>query len=391
MAAFTATTALGCGVEALWAGMRADRDGLSACDFDGVTIPTRIGRVHTVDNHALPAELTAWDCRNNRLADLGLAQDGFVDALARARARYADHRIGVFMGTSTSGIGATEAAFAELGDDGTLPDWFCYEQIHAYDSLGGYLRARLGLTGPGFVVSTACSSSAKVFAAAKRWMDAGLCDAALVGGVDSLCRTTLHGFNSLQLVSAEPCRPGDVDRDGLSIGEAAGFALLVPNADAVADAPRLAGAGESSDAYHMASPDPTGAGAALAMTRALDDAGLTPEAIGYCNLHGTATPANDVAEAKAVARVLGSATPVASTKGWTGHTLGAAGVVEAVIALLAAERGWLPHAHNTRQADPELGIDILTTGRAAAPDYVMSNAFGFGGSNASLIFERGGD
>lgn len=389
VAAYTATTSLGCGRDALWHGMRSQATGLKPCDFDGVGLDTWIGRVDAADDYPLPAGLEGWLCRNNQLAELGLQQDGFLESLDALRGRYPDQRIGLFVGTSTSGIGAAEAAFAEAGNGDVLPDWFDYERSHAYTSLADYLRARLDLTGPGFVISTACSSSAKVFNAAARWMAAGLCDVAIVGGVDSLCRTTLHGFDSLQLVSATPCRPGDVARDGISIGEAAGFALLVPADDAAASASRLVGAGESSDAYHMAQPEPRGVGAGIAMSQALDMAGISPKSIDYCNLHGTATPANDVAEACALQRVLGSDTPASSTKGWTGHTLGAAGIVEAVISLLTLERGWLPPAHNTAHMDPAMAINMLTTGRQASPDYAMSNAFGFGGSNCSLVFSGG--
>jgi 3-oxoacyl-[acyl-carrier-protein] synthase-1 len=233
-------------------------------------------------------------------------------------------------------------------------------------------------------VSAACASSAKVFAAAARALEAGFCDAAVVGGVDSLCLTTLHGFNALQLVSADICRPADAQRNGLSIGEAGGFALLTraPSAGSLA----CLGVGESSDAHHMSQPRPDGAGAVLAMRGALG--ALAPAQVSYVNLHGTATPANDAAEDVAVAALFGSRVPCSSTKGWTGHTLGAAGIVEAVISLLAIDHGFMPKSLNTRMRDPAFRAAILLEARSGTVDYVISNSFGFGGTNCSLLFGR---
>ena len=241
------------------------------------------------------------------------------------------------------------------------------------------------------VVSTACSSSAKVFAAAARMLAAGLIDAALVGGVDSLCLTTLYGFNSLELLSPEPCRPFAAERRGLSIGEAAAFILLQRPADSLnAEDVLLLGTGESSDAHHMSSPHPEGLGARLAMAAALQAAGLQASDIDYINLHGTATPSNDAAEGKAVAALFGDRTPCSSTKGATGHTLGAAGGLEAVISALALRHGFLPGGVNTRQVDPGIPIQYLTANRESAPRRVLSNSFGFGGTNCSLVLGRAG-
>jgi 3-oxoacyl-[acyl-carrier-protein] synthase-1 len=218
---------------------------------------------------------------------------------------------------------------------------------------------------------------------------AGLIDAAVVGGVDTLCLTTLYGFNSLGLISAQPCRPFDVARDGISIGEAAAFALLErPPAILPDDAVLLLGVGESSDAYHMSSPHPDGLGARMAMQAALDMAGLQPADIGYINLHGTATQSNDAAEGKAVMSLFGSATPCSSTKGATGHTLGAAGGVEAVICALALQHGLQPAGLNTVQTDSALPLNYLLDNRNQPMRYVLSNSFGFGGTNCSLIFGR---
>jgi 3-oxoacyl-[acyl-carrier-protein] synthase I len=310
----------------------------------------------------------------------------------RAAGRHGRERLGVFLGTSTSGILETELAFRERGAlGGALPQEFRYRGAHNTFSLAAFARRAFELAGPAVVISSACSSSAKVFASARRAIEVGLIDAALVGGVDSLCLTTLYGFHSLQLVSRTPCRPFDVARDGISIGEAAAFALLErPGAGVAADTVLLLGTGESSDAYHMSAPHPQGRGARAAMLQALDSAALTPADIAYINLHGTGTPSNDAAEGHAVTAVLGAAVPASSTKGATGHALGAAGALEAVICALALQDGLLPAGVNTTRVDPACEINYLTANRPARPAHVMSNSFGFGGSNCSLIFGRAG-
>jgi 3-oxoacyl-[acyl-carrier-protein] synthase-1 len=380
---YTVTTALGPGRDALWRGLRDGRSGLARCDFEDADLATWIGRVADCEQTPLPQNMGDWDCRNNRLAELGLQQDGFTEAVAEAKRRYSPQRIGLFLGTSTSGIGATEAAYRQASN-GQLPDWFQYQKTHEFFSVCGYVRARLGLEGPAMVISTACSSSAKVFASAARSMDAGFCDAAIVGGVDSLCLTTLYGFHSLQLVAAEPCRPCDLHRQGISIGEAAGFALVTPAVDN-GDGPAVLGWGESCDAYHMSSPDPAGKGAELAMRQALQQAELAATEIDAVNLHGTATPANDRAECRAIGRLLGREIPAASTKGWTGHTLGAAGIVEAAIGWLCIEHDWLPQTLNTRTVDPDIEANISLAPHIRPVHRILSNSFGFGGSNCSLL------
>jgi len=234
-------------------------------------------------------------------------------------------------------------------------------------------------------VSTACSSSAKVFAVAARAISAGVCDAAVVGGADSVAMSTLHGFNALSLLSRAPCRPFDADRDGISIGEAAAFALLDPSADSDV---ALEGCGESSDGYHMSTPDPEGAGAAAAMREALASAHLCADEIGYVNLHGTASRANDAAEDLAVQAVLGDRVPAGSTKGFTGHALGAAGIVEAAICLIALTDGFLPGTLNCRTVDAQIRSRILLDPVAATPAHVMTNSVGFGGSNCTLVLGR---
>ena len=391
LSSYTATSCIGRGLAATLASLEARRSGLAPCAFETVRLDTYVGEVAGIDAAPLPAALGEFECRNNRLAWLALAQDALLGAVERAAARYGRERLGVFLGTSTSGILETELAFRHRDASGALPPGFRYAGAHNTFSLAAFTQRALGLTGPAVVISSACSSSAKVFASAQRAMAAGLIDAALVGGVDSLCLTTLYGFHSLQLVSREPCRPFDPARDGISIGEAAAFALLEPAAQTLdPDAILLYGAGESSDAYHMSAPHPQGRGARAAMAAALAHAALAPEDIGYLNLHGTGTPSNDAAEALAVATLFGERLPASSTKGATGHALGAAGAVEAVICALALKHGLLPGGANTRALDPACAVDYLTENRAAPLRYAMSNSFGFGGSNCSLIFGRAG-
>ncbi len=388
---FTAASCLGHGLEATLAALRTQKSGLAPCAFETVNdLATYIGEVSGLDQAPLPGSLAEYECRNNRLALLGLRQDGFSAAVGAAAARYGRRRVGVLLGTSTSGILETEQAFRHRDpESGALPDGFTYRTTHNTYSVADFVRTAFNLEGPAVVVSTACSSSAKVFAAAARMIAAGLIDAAVVGGVDSLCLTTLYGFNSLELLSPEPCRPYDADRNGLSIGEAAAFILLQRPADSLdADAVLLLGAGESSDAHHMSSPHPEGLGARMAMAAALESAGLQPADIDYINLHGTATPSNDAAEGHAVTSLFGNQVPCSSTKGATGHTLGAAGGLEAVISALALQHGFLPGGINTLHVDPDIPLQYLTANREHAPRRVLSNSFGFGGTNCSLILGR---
>jgi 3-oxoacyl-[acyl-carrier-protein] synthase-1 len=333
--------------------------------------------------------LQEFDCRNNRLALMGLEADGFLAAVHGAIGRLGSDRVGLFLGTSTSGILESEMAYRRRdAASGALPGDFIYHGSQNSYSLGDFVRRLLGLAGPVQVISTACSSSAKVFCSAERMIRAGLIDAALVGGVDSLCLTTLYGFHSLELAAPTACRPYDMERNGLSLGEAAAFALLVrgDSPEAEGSTVYLCGYGESSDAHHMSTPRPDGQGAQMAMRGALRRAGVAPEGVDYINLHGTATPSNDAAEGAAVRQVLGSATPCSSTKGLTGHTLGAAGALESVVCALALENQTAPAGANTRVVDPGISIDYLLQSRPKAMRFALSNSFGFGGSNCSLLF-----
>lgn len=391
LTAFTATSCLGRGLNRTLAALEAGRSGLTPCTFETVTLDTFAGEVAGVDDERLPGELDEFECRNNRLALLGLRQDGFDEAVRAAAARVGPQRVGVWLGTSTSGILETELAYRQRAVSGALPEGFRYRGAHNTFSVAAFVQRALGLEGPAAVISSACSSSAKVFASARRAIEAGLVDAAVVGGVDSLCLTTLYGFHSLQLVARTPCRPFDAQRDGLSIGEAAAFALLEPALRGPApQAIRLLGTGESSDAWHMSAPHPEGRGASAAIAQALGAAGLVAADIDYINFHGTGTPSNDAAEARAVGAVLGTAVPGSSTKGATGHTLGAAGALEAVICALALRHGLMPGGVNTTSLDPQLRVSYVRESRSAKLEAVMSNSFGFGGSNCSLILGRAG-
>jgi 3-oxoacyl-[acyl-carrier-protein] synthase I len=383
---YTATSCLGHGLAPFSAALRDGIGGLQPCRFETAALDTAIGEVAGVDAEQLSAPLSRFNCRNNRLAQLALRQDGFEAAVRAAIARLGPGRVGLFLGTSTSGILETEIAYRHRhAASGSLPAAFDYAGSHNTFSVAAFVRALLGIDGPAVVVSTACSSSAKVFGNAARMIDAGLIDAAVVGGVDSLCLTTLYGFHSLQLTSTRPCRPFAAERDGISIGEGAAFALLEKTATATRGV-ALLGVGESSDAYHLSSPHPEGLGAATAMSAALSSAGLAAADIDYLNLHGTATPSNDRAEARAVLDTLGGDIPCSSTKGATGHTLGAAGAIEAVACVLALTEGFLPGGVNTELADPALGVSYLTRTRPGRPTRTLSNSFGFGGSNCSLVF-----
>jgi 3-oxoacyl-[acyl-carrier-protein] synthase-1 len=387
VSAMTTTSCIGTGLGETLAALLARRTGLSRCDFETVSLNTFIGKVAGVDEERLPRSLAQFDCRNNRLAQLALAQDGFREEVAARIARYGTRRIGLFLGTSTSGILETEIAYRHRDPlSGSLPDSLNYFGSHNFFSVAAFVRQLLGLEGPAAVISTACSSSAKVFGMAQRMMAAGLIDAAVVGGVDSLCLTTLYGFHSLQLTSSLPCRPFDANRDGISIGEAAAFVLLEAVADPVhIEGPALLGVGESSDAHHLSAPHPEGLGARLAMQAALDAANRPPSAVDYVNLHGTGTVSNDSSESKALETLCGTGTNCSSTKGATGHTLGAAGALEAIICMLALKQGFMPGGLGCDSLDAACHLSYLRENLAKAPGCVLSNSFGFGGSNCSLV------
>lgn len=391
---FTLTTAIGCGIRENLAALKNGTCGLQHNDFPEVDLETYIGRVSGVEEQQLPAVLADYQCRNNQLAYLALQQDGFNHAIEQAKKRYGAQRLGVFLGTSTSGILSSELAYQtdKFRSSGQLPDSVHFKEQHNSFSIAEFVRQYYQLKGPALVVSTACSSSAKVFAAAARYIELGLCDAAIVGGVDSLCLTTLYGFNSLELVAKEVCRPADENRRGLSIGEGAAFILLEKSEDPDVDqsnqqtAVYLRGYGESSDAYHMSSPHPEGRGALQAMQQALKHSGLKAEEIDYVNLHGTATPVNDKMEDMALTQLFTRPVACSSTKGWTGHTLGAAGGVEAIYSALSIQHNFMPKSMNTLRVDPAFSQNILLQNRYSEVSTAATNSFGFGGNNCCLIF-----
>ena len=384
--AATLTSCLGRGVEATRTRLASGASGLTPCHFETANLDTYVGEIEGLDAVRLPAALAAFDCRNNRAAEMALATDGFEEAVRRAAARYGASRIAVFAGTSTAGILQAELAYRRRDPrDGSLPADFDYRHTHNTFSVAAYLRERLGLAGPCAAISTACSSSAKAFSSGLRAITAGLADAVVVAGVDTLCLTTLYGFGSLSLLSAGPCRPYDAQREGISIGEAAALFLLEREPAGDWDI-SLVGVGESSDAHHMSAPHPQGRGAREAMEAALRSAGVGPGAIDYVNLHGTGTLSNDAAEDLAVTAIFGTAVPCNSTKGLTGHALGASGGVEAMISMLAIRDARIPPSAGTRRIDPALHARYEVAGCERPIRRVMSNSFGFGGSNCSLVF-----
>ncbi len=386
ISAYTATSAAGHGLKETLEALQSRTSGLVPNDFGPHPYPTFIGRVQGIENAPLPGHLLDWECRNNRLAWLGLNQDGFADAVRSARDRYGKTRIAIILGTSTSSIGATEEAYRGLDEKHRFPMQLRNPVVHTPHSTGDFLQHALELQGICATIATACSSSAKAFAQAERLIRNGLADAAVVGGTDTLCGSVLFGFKSLELVSEDRCKPFDTARNGINLGEAAGFALL----EREGDGPTLIGYGETSDAYHMSSPHPQGLGARRAVTDALACAGIAAESIDYVNLHGTASTKNDEVEAQLVADMFTADCFASSTKGWTGHTLGAAGILESIITLLALENGFAPGTLNTTRLDPVCGSQIRIDNKDIEVRIGMSLSFAFGGSNCALLFGRSG-
>ena len=384
VSAYTATSAVGAGKAAMLAAVSAQRSGLRRNDFGPTPLATWIGRVDGLDA-PLPGRFAPWDCRNHRLAWLGLNADGFLDAVVAARQRFGPARVGLIVGTSTSSIGATEDAYHVLDAQGNFPAALRNPRLHTPHSLANFVQQALRLEGPCLTISTACSSSAKAFTAAERMLRLNLIDAAVVGGADSLCGSVLFGFNALQLVSPEPCQPFDAARRGINLGEAAGFALLLRGPGPL----QLIGHGEASDAHHMSAPHPEGLGAERALDAALARAGIDAETVDHINLHGTASLQNDAVEAALVTRRFGPHTHASSTKGFTGHTLGAAGIVEAVFSLLAIETGLMPGTVNSERLDPACGAQIRLRPARGDVRVALSHSFGFGGTNCVLAFARG--
>jgi 3-oxoacyl-[acyl-carrier-protein] synthase I len=385
VSAQTLVCATGAGCAALSKALFDERSALSPGDAPALWR----GRVGGVDSMPWPAELAAWDSRATRLALAGLQADGFDAAVAAAVSRHGAVRIGLALGTSASTIAVSEAAYRA----GRFEAPRAHEALNTLHAVTHFVQQRLRLLGPALTVSTACSSSAKVFAVAERWLRLRLVDAVVVAGVDALSNSLVYGFHALGLLGDAPCRPFAAERAGISLGEAAGFALLQRAGDAPPDAPRLRGWGEANDAHHMSSPHPEGLGAERALTDALARASVEAREIDYVNLHGTASARNDEVEAALVARHFAAPTCASATKGVTGHTMGAAGIVESMICLHALQHGHCPGTANTPAADaalPPAFHDVFTARAASKHVRLAANfSFGFGGNNSVLIFERG--
>lgn len=378
--AFSAVNALGTTTRRVIDALSAGRSGLGPCVLE-LTFDTFAGEVPEPPP-PLPPRLTAFDSRTARLAVAAL--DEMRPALDKALARHGAARVGLVLGTTTAGLARTEVAYQALQSTGRLPADYDFHRQHSFGGLLEAVRRVAGTQGPALVVSTACSASAKALAGARRMIAAGVADAVLVGGVDGLCQTTLHGFHSLEILSATACRPFSAERNGITIGEGAAYLLLERTGEARA---HLVGVGESSDAYHMAAPHPEGVGALSAMREALACSGVAPSEVDHINAHSPGTKLNDRSEGKAVATLFGDRTvPVSSTKGYTGHLLGAAGATEAVFSIVTLEQGWLPRSLGADPTDSTLGLDIVTARRSRACRRVLSNSFAFGGSNVSLLF-----
>jgi 3-oxoacyl-[acyl-carrier-protein] synthase-1 len=394
--AFTASTAAGLGLQALGDAVRLQRSGLApnlAAEIHPAALPAYVGRIDALDAAPLPAHLARWDCRATRLAWLGLHGDGFAAAASAALQRHGAARVGLVLGTSASTIAASEQAYRHLAADGGFQPDLRWRDLHSPHALTAFCAQALGLGGPAVTVSTACSSSARAFGQAERWLRLGLVDAVVVGGVDALCDSVLYGFHALGLVSPEPCRPFDASRRGISVGEAAGFALLERDDDAAQPAAlQLLGYGEANDAHHMSAPHPQGLGAEQSLDQALARAGVVATDIEHLNLHGTGTPQNDAVEAALVARRYAAGVHASATKGLTGHTMGAAGIVEAVLCLLALRDGCLPGSPQVHAADPALGLrfaqQLCLQPQQLHPRLAASHSFGFGGNNSVLLFGR---
>lgn len=374
--------ALGGTRAAILAELGAGRSGLAPPAADLFCQPlgfeTAVGAV-AIELPELPPELALRDTRLARMA--AYLVEHLDEPLRRARERWAPERTAILLGTSTAGAATTERAYREFVASGHFPGKYDFRQQHTYGAVLAVVAALTGARGPAQMVSTACSSGAKPFATARRLIAAGIIDAAIVGGIDTLCSLTLTGFQSLQALDPRPCRPFGADRRGISIGEGGALALVERDGDArvVVD-----GVGETSDAYHISAPQPEGLGARAAMEAALAQAGCGPEDVDLVNAHGTGTRLNDSAESLAIEAVLGSSVPVLSTKGFTGHTLGAAGAIEFAFAACALEEGWYPASIGAEPRDPELAINVVTERTAGTLRRVLSNSFAFGGNNVCL-------
>ncbi|MCB9897790.1 MAG: beta-ketoacyl-ACP synthase [Planctomycetes bacterium] len=342
-------------------------------------IETAVGAVD-VALPELPSELGPWSTRLARMAAALVEQ--LDEPLRRARERWRPERIAVVLGTSTAGALTTEHAYQEYVAHGRLPSDYDFRRQHTFGAVLHVVSALSGARGPAWMISTACTSGSKPLASAQRLISAGLVDAALVGGFDTLCNLTLLGFAALQAIDRVPCRPFSIDRAGISIGEGGALALVERDGDARV---LVEGVGETSDAYHISAPHPEGRGALDAMRQALEQAGRRPDEVDHINAHGTGTRLNDVAEAQAIRAVFAAPPPVTSTKGYTGHTLGAAGAIEFAFSAYAIEEGFLPPSIHADPVDPAIDLPLVRAVQRGTYRHVLSNSFAFGGNNVSVL------
>ncbi len=371
--------AAGDDVESLKAGLQSSHDFLTRSNG---TLPLGLCKQVLPE---IPLAQPQWQSRNNQLA---LAVYEQIELqVQQAITQYGKGRVGVVIGTSTAGIGDAESAFKAQAETGNMPETYHYS-IQEMGATARFIAEISGAAGPVYGISTACSSGAKAIVSAKRLIQAGLCDVVIAGGVDTLCELTVQGFSALEAVSDTVCNPFSANRKGINIGEAG--ALFVISKRPLGAA--LLGAGESSDAHHISAPEPGGRGAKQSMLMALNDAKLTSDAIDYINLHGTATQLNDQMEARAVNAVFGEQVLCSSTKPFTGHTLGAAGALEAAIAwaVLTDHEGFVPPHRWDGDYDTTLPLIGLVNNDSVDHQIqtVLSNSFAFGGNNVSLIFGR---
>lgn len=364
--------------------LAGDRSGLRSTNSFGITaiVGECMAELPEIDQH-----YSIYQCRNNQLLLAALSQiSGTVQLMID---KFGSSRVGVVLGTSTSGVRSTELALAYQAKHGTLPEQFHYKQ-QQMGAGADFLSAYLSLTGPAYTISTACSSSGKALASARRLINLDICDAVIVGGADSLCRLTINGFAALESLSKSYCKPFGKNRDGINIGEAASLFVLSKEPGPV----QLLGIGASSDAYHFSAPDPAGTAVILAMQKALNDADKQPKDVDYLNLHGTATVLNDAMESKAVNALFGNQTATSSSKGMTGHTLGAAAALElgfCWMLLAENENGYLIPNINDDEPDNSLSpLHLIEKGEniGARLQLCQSNSFAFGGNNVSIIIAK---
>jgi 3-oxoacyl-[acyl-carrier-protein] synthase-1 len=385
LAAMGMVNALGRGADEIWPHLLRGESRFRGRDD---LVPDKVLLLGEVagDLPAIPRALRRYACRNNALTLAALEQ---IETPVREMvSALSPGRVGVVMGTSTSGVGDAEAAIRHRERTGELARDFVYDQLE-FGGTAGFVAHLLGLSGPAYTISTACSSGARALASARALIELGLCDAVIAGATDSLCGLTTNGFSALQVISDEITNPCSVNRRGLTLGEGSAVFLVTRDEAGI----QLRGVGESSEAHHMSAPDPEGQGAEAAMRAALDDARVAPGSIVYLNLHGTGTPLNDAMECAAIARIFEEPPVCSSTKPLVGHTLGAAGAMEAGFCWMMLSQGdrdglcVAPHVYDGAR-DPDLPpVPLAGEGQRVPRGPVMTNSFGFGGNNCTLVLE----